>query len=69
MIYPQDTDSNHDADSMDKVSNTSNTSQPEVDEDGYIIRKDKPAKDEYSDSSSDSDSDSEDRRKNKFKVS
>lgn len=50
---------------MDKVSNAS---QPEIDEDGYTIRKDTaPKDDESSDSSSDSDSD-DDRKRNKIKV-
>ena len=55
-----------DADSMDKVSNTS---QPEIDEEGYTIRKmTTPKDDESSDSSSDSDSDGDDRRRNKLTV-
>lgn len=55
-----------DTDSMDKVSNTS---QPEVDEEGYTVRKERPVKEDDSwDSSSDSGSDNEDKTRSKLKV-
>ena len=51
---------------MDKVSNTS---APEVDEEGYTIRKESKTKEDDSwDSSSDSGSDSDDKRHSKLKV-